>query len=81
MPLKTKTKRQRGTDLVGFYLRVPSNIKARLDQKSKELGKSQAAVCVELIDAGLNGATLSTLSTLSADPAPAVIAAWLDRIK
>jgi hypothetical protein len=81
MSLKTKQKRQASSDLVGFFLRVPSDIKARLDQKSKELGRSQAAVCVELIRAGLDGATVSTVSTLSTDPAPAVIAAWLDRVK
>jgi hypothetical protein len=69
MPLKTKQKRQASSDLVGFFLRVPSDIKARLDQKSKELGRSQAAVCVELIRAGLDGATVSTVSTLSTEGA------------
>jgi predicted DNA-binding protein len=78
--LKTKQKRQASSDLVGFFLRVPSDIKARLDQKSKELGKSQAAVCVELIRAGLDGATVSTVSTLSTE-GPSDLTAWLDRVK
>jgi hypothetical protein len=81
MPLKAKTKRQRGTDLVGFYLRVPAELKGRIDARATELNVSQANICVSLIDRGLAG-EVSTLSTLSTEvTAPFEIAAWLDRIK
>lgn len=78
MPLKAKTKRQRGTDLVGFYLRVPAELKGRIDARATELNVSQANICVSLIDRGLAG-EVSTLSTEVT--APGEISAWLDRIK
>ena len=49
-----KRKKQKKQEFKGFFLRVPTNIKVKLDSESKRQGISQAVLAVNLIDSGLN---------------------------
>jgi predicted DNA-binding protein len=47
-------KRQKSDNLVSFYLRLPAELKDRIDQESKERGTSQAQVVVDLCQRALD---------------------------
>lgn len=63
--------RQPSGDLVGFFMRVPTDLKVRIDAAAEAQGVSQAAVCVELIRQGLS----------SPQDLERGLQAWLDRVR
>lgn len=62
-------KRQKSEDLVGFYLRIPAELKEKIQDLSEKKSCSQAQVVVDLIYQGIEG------------PAQAAdkVGAWLSR--
>jgi hypothetical protein len=64
----TKT-RQRAADLVGFYLRVPAELKRRIEALAQARSVSQAELCNDLIARGME-----------LPPADARLGDWLQRV-
>ncbi len=62
-------KRQKSEDLVGFYLRVPAQLKAQIDDLAQKKSCSQAQVVVELVTQALEGPA----------PAKSNVSDWLSR--
>ena len=63
-------KRQKSANLVGFYLRVPAELKDRIDTLAQENKTSQAQVVVDLVSRALDL------------PAPdPKVSDWLRRVK
>ena len=62
-------KRQKSANLVGFYLRVPAQLKDRIDALAQEQKTSQAQVVVDLV--------LRALELPAPDPK---VSDWLKRV-
>ena len=62
-------KRQKSEDLVGFYLRIPAELKEKIQDLSEKKSCSQAQVVVDLIYQGIEG------PSQAADK----VGAWLSR--
>ena len=69
---KQRIRRQKSKNLVGFFLRIPADLKARLDQASKEKRISQAQLANQLIEEGLERAIVDI---------PEQMKEWLERNK
>jgi len=62
-------KRQRSANLVSFYLRVPAELKDRIDRLAKEKKTSQAQLVVDLVQQAID------------QPAPdPKVSDWLKRV-
>ena len=72
-PLIEKRKKQKKQEFKGFFLRVPIDIKFKLDSESKRQGISQAVLAVNLIDSGLNNSRVI--------PTNSGVSSWLTRHK
>ena len=72
-PLIEKRKKQKKQEFKGFFLRVPIDIKFKLDSESKRQGISQAVLAVNLIDSGLNNNRVI--------PTNSGVSSWLTRHK
>ena len=72
-PLIEKRKKQKKQEFKGFFLRVPIDIKLKLDSESKRQGISQAVLAVNLIDSGLNNNRVI--------PTNSGVSSWLTRHK
>ena len=68
-----KRKKQKKQEFKGFFLRVPIDIKFKLDSESKRQGISQAVLAVNLIDSGLNNNRVI--------PTNSGVSSWLTRHK
>ena len=72
-PLIEKRKKQKKQEFKGFFLRVPIDIKFKLDSESKRQGISQAVLAVNLIDSGSNNNRVI--------PTNSGVSSWLTRHK
>ena len=51
--MKTKKKKQHHQEMKGFFLRVPADLKERLDIVANAQGISQARLAVDILEQGL----------------------------
>ena len=47
-------KRQKSEGLIGFYMRMPADLKKKIDDQAKKKSCSQAQIVVDLVAAGID---------------------------
>lgn len=66
--MKTQRKRQRADNLEPVYMRLPRDIKERLEAEAELKGVSKAALAADILDRNLGGESAKR------------VAAWLEKL-